>query len=95
MNQVSGADVVVVMPPLGDGSGELILESWLRAVGDAVHKGDPLFSVETDKTSVVVEALATGILAEILVGTGEAAAEGEPIARIRSGEPIAGQRACR
>jgi pyruvate/2-oxoglutarate dehydrogenase complex dihydrolipoamide acyltransferase (E2) component len=72
----------VVMPPMGDDAGELILVAWLKAIGDPVRKGELLFEVETGKAIVAVEALATGVLSEILLPAGSVAAEGEPIARI-------------
>jgi pyruvate/2-oxoglutarate dehydrogenase complex dihydrolipoamide acyltransferase (E2) component len=87
--QPSARTYAVVMPPLGDGSGDLVLEAWLCEVGDEVHRGEPLFSVGTDKTSVVVEALATGILADVLVQPGETAIEGQVIARIAVATPAA------
>jgi pyruvate dehydrogenase E2 component (dihydrolipoamide acetyltransferase) len=76
----------VVMPPMGDDAGELVLATWFRAVGEPVRKGERLFEVETGKANVVVEALVTGVLLEILAPTGSVAAEGEPIARIAVGE---------
>lgn len=72
----------VVMPPLGDAAGELKLAQWLKAPGAPVAKGEPLFDVETDKVTVTVEALHSGILVEIIVAEGDSAAEGDPIATI-------------
>jgi pyruvate/2-oxoglutarate dehydrogenase complex dihydrolipoamide acyltransferase (E2) component len=67
---------------MGDAAGELILAEWFKVVGDPVRKGEPLFAVETDKTTVTVEALASGVLSGILVQAGEPATEGQPIAHI-------------
>ena len=51
------AEFEVVMPPLGDAAGELVVSAWLKAVGDPVAKGEDLFQVATDKVEVNVEAL--------------------------------------
>lgn len=74
----------VVMPPLGDAAGELVLSQWLKKVGERVEKGEPFFEVETDKVGVGVEALDSGTLSEILLAEGEATEAGEIIAYLES-----------
>jgi pyruvate dehydrogenase E2 component (dihydrolipoamide acetyltransferase) len=44
---------------------------WLKAEGDRVEKGDPLFEVDTDKATQEVEAEAAGVLLKIAVESGE------------------------
>ena len=56
---------------LGTGMQEAIILEWLRAEGEPVVKGEPLFQVETDKAVVEVEAPAGGVLRSILHGKGE------------------------
>lgn len=73
-------EVPVVMPPLGDAAGELLLGRWHKIVGADVVKGEPLFEVETDKVDVTVEALASGVLSRIELAKGEAAEIGQTIA---------------
>lgn len=75
----------VVMPPMGDAAGELIVARWLKSPGDTVVKGETLYEVETDKVTVPVESLYSGTLAEIIVPAGEAAPDGAPIAVIDDG----------
>lgn len=75
----------VVMPPLGDAAGELVLARWLRAPGDRIAKGEELFEVETDKVTVPVESLYAGVVVELLLDEGASAAEGDPIATIDDG----------
>lgn len=70
------------MPPMGDAAGELVLSQWHKSAGDRVTKGEPLFEVSTDKVEVHVEALDSGVLAEVLLGEGESAEEGQTIAYI-------------
>jgi pyruvate dehydrogenase E2 component (dihydrolipoamide acetyltransferase) len=49
----------------------LIFVSWLKKTGDFIEKGEPLFSVETDKATLEVEAPASGILNECLASPGD------------------------
>lgn len=60
---------------------------WLKNVGDPVAPGDPLVEVETEKSVLEIEAMASGTLAEVLVHEGEEARVGDPIARIESEAP--------
>ena len=78
-------EIPVVMPPLGDAAGDLIVVAWYKNVGDDVVKGEPLFEVETDKVSIDVEALTTGQVCRIVHPLGSAAEVGEVIAYIEDG----------
>ncbi len=44
---------------------------WLKAEGDTVEKGEPLYELDTDKVTQEVEAEAAGVLLKILVAEGE------------------------
>jgi pyruvate dehydrogenase E2 component (dihydrolipoamide acetyltransferase) len=44
---------------------------WLKAEGDPVEKGEPLYELDTDKVTQEVEAEATGVLIRIAVAEGE------------------------
>lgn len=46
---------IVIMPKIGITVEDCILSEWHKNVGDAVAKGDILFSYETDKTSIELE----------------------------------------
>jgi len=70
------------MPRLSDSMSEATIVSWLKQPGETFQRGEPLVEVETDKATVVYEAEADGLLAEILVSEGAAASLGEPIARL-------------
>ena len=48
-----------------------ILVGWLKEEGDFIKEGEPLFEVETDKITTVVESFHTGYLKKILVQPGE------------------------
>src|SRR5689334_6647389 len=55
----------VVVPPLGANVDVLTLISWYKQEGENVVKDEPLFSVQTDKAALDVEAPATGILCQV------------------------------
>ena len=56
---------VVVMPKLGYTQDTGAIASWLKAEGDTVKRGEPLFDVHTDKSVVTVEANCSGTLLKI------------------------------
>jgi pyruvate dehydrogenase E2 component (dihydrolipoyllysine-residue acetyltransferase) len=74
----------VILPRLGQGMETGTIVKWLKAEGDAVEKGEPLFEVDTDKATQEVEAEASGVLLQISVSSGEVPV-GQTIALI--GEP--------
>lgn len=71
---------VVRMPALAAGAAEAAIQSWLVDVGAEVTAGEAIVEIETEKAVVEYEAEEAGTLAGILVGEGEAAAVGAPIA---------------
>lgn len=70
----------IKMPQLGMNQDSAIILAWLKAVGDKVAVGDPLFEVETDKASMEVEASSAGFVAAILAPEGENVPVGATIA---------------
>lgn len=73
---------VIVMPKLGFNQEEGELIKWHKQQGDAVVKGEVLFEVNTDKTTMPVEATGNGILLRILVAEGDIVPVFTPIAVI-------------
>jgi pyruvate dehydrogenase E2 component (dihydrolipoamide acetyltransferase) len=71
------------MPDLGTVEGNVTLVRWLKAEGDIVALGEPLFEVETDKGVSEVEAAIAGVLLKKLITDGAKASAGETIALIR------------
>jgi pyruvate dehydrogenase E2 component (dihydrolipoamide acetyltransferase) len=66
---------------------------WLKAEGDAVEKGEPLYELDTEKVTQEVEAEASGVLLEIAVPDGEVPV-GTTIAYIgEAGEQVAAGKA--
>jgi pyruvate dehydrogenase E2 component (dihydrolipoamide acetyltransferase) len=74
----------VTMPHLGYDMGEGKLHLWLKNVGDRVERGDPLAEIETDKTIIEMEALASGTLVEIVVPAGDDVPVGAIIAYVET-----------
>jgi pyruvate dehydrogenase E2 component (dihydrolipoamide acetyltransferase) len=62
--------IEVRLPDLGEGATNARVGTWLKQEGDHVTAGQPIVEVETDKTSVEVEAPGSGVLQQILLRTG-------------------------
>ena len=76
----------IKMPQLGMNQDSATILAWLKAVGDKVAVGDPLFEVETDKASMEVEASSAGFVAAILAPEGENVPVGATIAVLADSE---------
>src|SRR5437868_298485 len=61
----------VKLPRLGQGMESGTIVKWLKAEGDPVEKGEPLYELDTDKVTQEVEAEASGLLLKIAVREGE------------------------
>lgn len=78
--------IEVTMPNLGYDMEEGKVQRWLKQVGDSVARGEPIAEVETDKTTVEMEAMASGTLTAIVIEEGASAAIGAVIAVLESGD---------
>ena len=74
--------VEVVMPKLTQEMQEGTLIEWYVKEGDKVEKGDPLYSVETDKASISVEAEIKGTIQTVRFNPGDKVSVGESMAWI-------------
>jgi pyruvate dehydrogenase E2 component (dihydrolipoamide acetyltransferase) len=61
----------VILPKLGQTMDEGAIVEWVKKEGDPVKRGDLLFTVESDKAVLEVEATTRGFLRMILVSEGE------------------------
>jgi pyruvate dehydrogenase E2 component (dihydrolipoyllysine-residue acetyltransferase) len=61
----------VKLPRLGQGMESGTIVKWLKAEGEPVQKGEPLYELDTDKVTQEVEAEASGVLLKISVEQGE------------------------
>lgn len=79
----------VIMPKLGLTMTEGKIIDWLKQEGDPVKQGEALFVVETDKVTLDVEALISGTLLKIVVGSGQTTPLSQVIAYIgKPGEEL-------
>jgi pyruvate dehydrogenase E2 component (dihydrolipoamide acetyltransferase) len=60
----------VILPMLGETMNEGTIVAWSKAEGDLVKPGDVLYSVESDKATLEVEATTSGYLRHILAPAG-------------------------
>jgi pyruvate dehydrogenase E2 component (dihydrolipoyllysine-residue acetyltransferase) len=65
------ARIDVLMPQMGESIAEGTLSKWLKKVGDAVKRDEPLFEISTDKVDAEIPAPTAGTLAEIKVQEGQ------------------------
>ncbi|HEY3655580.1 MAG TPA: lipoyl domain-containing protein [Steroidobacteraceae bacterium] len=73
--------IEVLLPKLGFAMTEGVLAEWLVSDGRPVIQGEPLFSLESDKSVNEIESPATGTL-RILKASGETYQVGEVLAEI-------------
>jgi pyruvate/2-oxoglutarate dehydrogenase complex dihydrolipoamide acyltransferase (E2) component len=62
---------LVAMPKLGMNMEDGVIVGWLVPEGAEVKLGQPILEIETDKTTIELEATATGTLARIVRREGE------------------------
>jgi len=72
----------VVMPQMGESIAEGTVVRWLKQVGDAVERDEPLFEISTDKVDAEIPSPAAGVLTEIRVKVGETVAVNSVVATI-------------
>ena len=61
----------VVMPQMGESIAEGTIVRWIKKVGDAVDRDEPLFEISTDKVDAEIPSPVAGVLLEIAVKEGE------------------------
>jgi pyruvate dehydrogenase E2 component (dihydrolipoamide acetyltransferase) len=61
----------IKLPRLGQGMESGVIVRWLKAEGDTVSRGEPLYELDTDKVTQEVEAEQDGVLTKIVVAEGE------------------------
>src|SRR5690242_7183432 len=80
----------VVMPQMGESIAEGTIVRWIKKVGDAVDRDEPLFEISTDKVDAEIPSPVAGVLTEIKAAEGETVAVNAVVATIgESGEVVA------
>ena len=77
--------IAIEMPKLGYDMETGKVGGWLKQVGDRVARGEVIAEIETDKSTVEMEAAVSGTLTEIVHDAGAEVGVGEPIAWLEDG----------
>jgi 2-oxoglutarate dehydrogenase E2 component (dihydrolipoamide succinyltransferase) len=83
----------IKVPALGESVTEATVAKWMKKVGDAVAKDEPLCELETDKVTLEVNAPAAGTLAEIRADEGANVEIGQILGVIAEGAAAAAAKA--
>src|SRR5881398_1749449 len=75
----------VVMPQMGESVAEGTIVRWIKKVGDAIERDEPLFEISTDKVDAEIPSPAAGVLTEIRVKEGETVPVNSVVAVIGDG----------
>ena len=78
----TGTQTEVVMPQMGVSVSEGTVTKWLKQVGEAIGRDEPLLEISTDKVDTEVPSPAEGVVAQILVQEGETVEVGTVLAVI-------------
>ena len=73
------------MPQMGESVAEGTIVRWIKKVGDAIERDEPLFEISTDKVDAEIPSPAAGVLSEIRVKEGETVPVNSIVALIGEG----------
>jgi pyruvate dehydrogenase E2 component (dihydrolipoamide acetyltransferase) len=90
------ARIEVPMPQMGESIAEGTVSKWLKQLGDAVERDEPILEISTDKVDAEIPAPSSGTLVEIVVAEGTTVEVGTVVAYIdpeggpaTNGKPVA------
>src|SRR6266498_635940 len=72
----------VIMPQMGESIAEGTITKWMKKVGDAVKRDEPIFEISTDKVDAEIPSPVAGTLLEIKVPEGQTVAINTVVASI-------------
>src|SRR4051812_591361 len=75
----------IKVPPPGESIVEATISRWLKKEGDAVAPGESLVELETDKITVDVPAMSTGVLSKRLKAEGDVVHVDDVLCEIQEG----------
>src|SRR5918996_3028186 len=81
----------VMIPQMGESIAEGTIVRWIKKVGDAVDRDEPLFEISTDKVDAEIPSPAAGVLSDIRVKEGETVPVNSVVAVIGSAGEAAAQ----
>lgn len=79
------ARVPIEMPKLGYDMETGAIGAWVKQVGESVARGDVIAEIETEKTTVDMEATSAGTLVEQTLAAGEEVPVGTVIGYLEDG----------
>ena len=82
-------DLADITAPIEQEGTKSVVRAWLKKVGDAVKRDEPIVELETDKVAVEVPAPADGVLMAIALNEGDEAAPGAKLGVLSLGIPDA------
>ena len=77
------------MPQMGESIAEGTIVRWIKKVGDAVDRDEPLFEISTDKVDAEIPSPAAGVLMAIAVKEGETVPVNSVVATIGAAGEVA------
>ena len=77
--------VELKVPEVGESITEVQIGEWLKKVGEAVKRDEPVVMIETDKVTVELPSPVDGVIKEILVAEGQDVAIGSVVMKIEEG----------
>src|SRR5438552_7617452 len=75
----------IKVPPLGESIVEATISRWLKSEGDPVSPGETLVELETDKITVDVPVMSSGVLKKRLRAEGDVVKVDDVLAEIEEG----------
>ncbi len=81
--------IEIIVPALGESVTEATIAKWYKKQGDSVQVDDLILELETEKVTLEVNALASGVISKILKDEGETVAVGDSVGQITAGEVAA------
>lgn len=89
------ADTANIVMPMEQEGSKSVVRAWLKKVGEAVQRDEPIVELETDKVAVEVPAPADGVLIAITLNEGDEAAPGATLGVLALGAIIGASAAAR
>jgi pyruvate/2-oxoglutarate dehydrogenase complex dihydrolipoamide acyltransferase (E2) component len=86
MASAPSGSVPLTIPAEGIGMTEAVIVAWLQEPGANVTKGDPVAEIETDKSTLVLDSPATGVLSEARAAVGAVVEVGGVITEVLVGD---------
>jgi pyruvate dehydrogenase E2 component (dihydrolipoamide acetyltransferase) len=81
----------IMMPQMGESIAEGTIVRWIKKVGDAIDRDEPLFEISTDKVDAEIPSPVAGVLTEIKVKEGETVAVNSVVATIGAAGEVAAE----